>query len=276
MRRADAVSLHHMIRGLPEIRTVHVTRYITPLREGGSMPAVSEADDEFLYVIKFRGAGQGPKALIAELIGGEIARAAGLNVPEIVFADLDAAFGRSEPDPEIQDLLKASKGKNLGLHFLKGAATFDPAMLHVDGLLASKIVWLDCFILNVDRTAMNTNVLLWHKELWLIDHGASLYFHHSWWKYREKATQPFERVGDHVMLPYADKLEQADDWFHQQLNGELITGIVNLVPDEWLLKDTPFDSIKANREAYSDFLITRLNHSENFVNHAIDARKAVI
>lgn len=265
-----------MVDITPEIRTVTVTRYVTPLREGGSMPAVSEADDEFLYVVKFRGAGQGPKALIAELIGGELAKAGGLNVPEIVFAFLDEAFGRTEPDPEIQDLLKASKGRNLGVHFLQGAATFDPAMSNVDALLASKIVWLDSFILNVDRTVMNTNLLIWHKELWLIDHGASLYFHHSWNNYSEKATKPFERVKDHVLLPYADKLTEADEWFRQRFSTNLIREIVALVPDDWLLADTPFETPEANRDAYTEFLTTRLEHSAIFVKHAMDVRKAVI
>ena len=162
------------------LRTVNVTRYVTPLREGGSLPAIAEADDDFLYVLKFRGAGQGVKALIAELIGGEIARAAGLKVPEIVFANLDTSFGRTEPDVEIQDLLKASVGLNLALHYLSGAITYDPAVNKVDEELASKIVWLDCLLMNVDRTPQNTNMLSWHKELWLIDHGACLYFHHSW------------------------------------------------------------------------------------------------
>jgi hypothetical protein len=154
----------------PELRTVNVTRYVTPLREGGSLPAIAGADDDFLYVIKFRGAGQGVKALIAELIGGEIARALGLKVPEIVFANLDTAFGRTEPDEEIQDLLKASVGLNLGLHYLSGAITFDPAVTFVDPKLASQIVWLDCLLTNVDRTPRNTNMLTWNKELWLIDH----------------------------------------------------------------------------------------------------------
>jgi hypothetical protein len=159
-----------------QLRTVSVTRYVTPLREGGSMPAIAEADDDFLYVLKFRGAGQGCKALIAELIGGEVARALGLRVPEIVFANLDAAFGRTEPDEEIQDLLKASVGLNLALHYLSGSITFDPAAATVEPLLASQIVWLDCLLNNVDRTARNTNMLLWHRELWLIDHGASCTF----------------------------------------------------------------------------------------------------
>src|SRR3982751_2994205 len=191
----------------PQLRTVNITRYVTPLREGGSLPAIAEADDEFLYVLKFRGAGQGAKALIAELIGGELARAIGLRVPEIVFAHLDSAFGRTEPDEEIQDLLKASVGLNLGLHYLSGAITFDPTVTIIDHLLASKIVWLDCLLANVDRTFRNTNMLVWHKELWLIDHGASLYFHHSWQNWLEAAKKPFIQVKDHVLLPYAAELD---------------------------------------------------------------------
>src|ERR1700722_546500 len=181
----------------PQVRTVNVTRYVTPLREGGSLPAIAEADDGFLYVLKFRGAGQGAKALIAELIGGTIARILGLKVPEIVFANLDEAFGRTEPDEEIQDLLKASVGLNLALHYLTGAITFDPTIIKLDHKLASQIVWLDCLLTNVDRTARNTNMLTWHKELWLIDHGASLYFHHSWDNWRGKAIQPFVQVKEH-------------------------------------------------------------------------------
>ncbi len=180
-----------MAQNIPEIRTVNVIRYITPLREGGSLPAIAEADDGFLYVIKFRGAGQGKKALVAELIGAEIARALGLKVPEIVFANLDEAFGRTEPDEEIQDLLKASVGLNLGLHYLSGSITYDPAVSTVGTKLASQIVWLDCLLTNVDRTARNTNMLTWYKELWLIDFGASLYFHHSWNNWKEQAEKTF-------------------------------------------------------------------------------------
>src|SRR3569833_24023 len=157
----------------PELRTVNVIRYVTPLREGGSLPAIAEADDGFLFVLKFRGAGQGARALIAELIGGEIARTLGFKIPEIVFANLDEAFGRTEPDEEIQDLLKASVGLNLALHYLSGAITFDPAVTKVAAKLASQIVWMDCLLTNVDRTPRNTNKLTWNKELWLIDHGAS-------------------------------------------------------------------------------------------------------
>jgi hypothetical protein len=187
---------------------VNVTRYITPLREGGSLPAIAEADDDFMYVVKFRGAGQGVKALIAELLAGEIARTLGLKVPEIVFANLDPAFGRTEPDEEIQDLLKASTGLNLALHYLSGATTFDPVVNKVNEELASKIVWFDCYVTNVDRTVRNTNMLMWHRELWLIDHGASLYGHHSWQTFEEKAKQPFAQAKEHVLLPYASKLDE--------------------------------------------------------------------
>src|SRR3982750_2821295 len=200
-----------------QLRTVNVIRYVTPLREGGSLPAIVEADDGFMYVLKFRGAGQGPKALIAELIGGEIARLLSLRVPEIVFANLDEAFGRTEPDEEIQDLLKASVGLNLALHYLSGAITFDPAITPVDATLASQIVWIDCLLTNVDRTPRNTNMLIWHRELWLIDHGAALYFHHSWDNWKEQAKRPFVQVKDHVLLPWASELEKADEMFRSIL-----------------------------------------------------------
>ena len=190
-----------------DIRSINVTRYITPLREGGSLPALVEADDKFLYVLKFRGAGQGTKALIAELLGGEIARALGLRVPEIVFANLDIAFGRIEGDEEIQDLLKASTGLNLGLHYLSGSITFDALAVSIDSRLASQIVWLDALLLNVDRTVRNTNMLWWNKELWLIDHGAALYFHHNWQDW-ENPKRPFAKIKDHVLLPIADNLDE--------------------------------------------------------------------
>lgn len=204
------------------LRTVNVTRYITPLREGGSLPAVVEADDGFMYALKFRGAGQGIKSLIAEAIGGELARILGLKVPELVFAEVDPAFGRTEPDEEIQDLLKASAGLNLALHYLSGAAAFDPAVTPVDPLLASKIVWLDCLITNVDRTARNTNMLVWQKELWLIDHGAALYFHHSWTGWEEASRRPFAQVKDHVLLPYASELATVHEEFKKVLTEPVI------------------------------------------------------
>jgi len=259
----------------PEVRTVDVTRYVTPLREGGSLPAIVEADDGFLYVLKFRGAGQGIKALIAELLGGEIARALGFRVPEIVFANVDPAFGRTEPDEEIQDLLRFSEGINLALHYLSGSITYDPAVTKPDPLLASQIVWLDCFITNVDRTARNTNMLMWHKELWLIDHGASLYFHHSWDNWQEQSLRPFAAVKDHVLLPWASELEKADTAFHAILSPERIDAIVGLVPAEWLISERQ-PNAEENRSVYKQFLLTRLSHSHLFVKEAQHARKALI
>jgi len=260
----------------PQLRTVNVIRYVTPLREGGSMPALAEADDEFLYVLKFKGAGQGVKALIAELIGGELARALGFKVPEIVFANLDEAFGRTEGDEEIQDLLKSSIGLNLALHYLSGSITFDPLVVSVDPVLSSQIVWLDALITNVDRTARNTNMLLWKRELWLIDHGAALYFHHSWHNWKEQALRPFVKIKDHVLLPYASELTSVDEEFRSVLSNELIDSIVSLVPDEWLLKDSPFESVEEHRKVYSKYLKTRISNSEIFVNEARNAREALI
>jgi len=260
----------------PQLRTVNVTRYVTPLREGGSLPAIAEADDGFLYVLKFRGAGQGSKALIAELIGGEIARALGLKVPEIVFANLDEAFGRTEPDEEIQDLLKASVGLNLALHYLSGAITFDPAITRLEAKPASQIVWLDCLLMNVDRTARNTNMLTWHKELWLIDHGASLYFHHSWDNWREQAKRPFVQVKDHVLLPRATELDVVDTEFKTVLTPERIKAIVALIPDEWLKDEAAFNSPEEYREAYAEFLLTRIAHSEIFIKEAQHAAGILI
>jgi len=250
------------------IRHVNVTRYVTPLREGGSMPAITEADDGFLYVLKFRGAGQGTKALIAELIGGEIARALGLHVPEIVFATLDEAFGRTEGDEEIQDLLKASVGLNLGLHYLSGAITYDPAVTKLDEKLASQIVWLDSLLLNVDRTVRNTNMLWWNKELWLIDHGAALYFHHSWQNWEEKAQQPFAKIKDHVLLKSATQLPAVNKVFKTLLTKERIQQIVSLIPDEWLSANAPFKSAEEHKQAYARFLEARLAYSDNFEKDA--------
>ena len=261
---------------LPQLRTVNVTRYVTPLREGGSLPAIAEADDGFLYVLKFRGAGQGSKALIAELIGGEIARALGLKIPEIVFANLDEAFGRTEPDEEIQDLLKASVGLNLALHYLSGAITFDPAITSVDAEIASKIVWMDCLITNVDRTPRNTNMLTWHKELWLIDHGAALYFHHSWHNWIEQAKRPFVQIKDHVLLPKATELDAADVACRAILTEERIRAIISLIPDEWLNGEESFNTPEDYREAYTQFLLTRIAHSAIFVKEAQNAAETLI
>ena len=259
----------------PAIRTVDVTRYVTPLREGGSLPAIVEADDGFLYVLKFRGAGQGVKALIAELLGGEIARVLGFRVPEIVFARVDPAFGRTEPDEEIQDLLRFSEGLNLGLHYLSGAISFDPVVNRVDSLTASKIVWLDCLLTNVDRTARNTNMLMWNKELWLIDHGAALYFHHSWNNWEEQSTRPFKQVKDHVLLPWASELGKIEEHFSAGLTKEVIVAIVSIIPEEWLTFDSALSPLD-NRKVYEQFLLNRITHSHNFLNEAQHARKALI
>ena len=255
------------------LRTVDITRYVTPLREGGSLPAIVEADDEFLYVLKFRGAGQGVKALIAELIGGEIARALGLKIPEIVLANVDPAFGRTEPDEEIQDLLKASEGLNLALHYLSGAITFDPNVTKIDATLASQIVWLDTFITNVDRTARNTNMLMWYKELWLIDHGASLYFHHNWQGWEEQSIKPFAMIKDHVLLPWATELDKVDEAFRSILTPEKVQSILAMIPGEWLASVSPA-SVEENRNVYQRFLINRLSFT--FINEAQHARQALI
>jgi hypothetical protein len=259
-----------------ELRKVQVTRYVTPLREGGSLPAIVEADDGFLYVLKFRGAGQGVKSLIAELIGGEIARALGLKVPELVFAELDEAFGRTEPDEEIQDLIKASIGLNLALHYLSGSVTFDPIVNLVDPLLASKIVWLDSLLTNVDRTARNTNMLMWNKELWLIDHGAALYFHHSWQNLEEQPRRPFPQIKDHVLLPWATEMKAADEEARSLLDAGRIRSVVNLIPDEWLDSGSEEENAGERRDVYARFLETRLALSENFVKEAQHAREALI
>src|SRR5580698_8101926 len=259
-----------------QLRTVNVTRYVTPLREGGSLPAIAEADDGFLYVLKFRGAGQGVKALIAELIGGEIARTLGLRVPEIVLSGLDVGFGRSEADEEIQDLLKASVGLNIGLHYLSGSISFDPVVNRVDPLTASQIVWLDCLLTNVDRTARNTNMLIWNKELWLIDHGAALYFHHSWDNWEQQATRPFMPVREHVLLPQASEIETVDTVYSNRLTPDHIEEIIYLIPEEWLLNWPSGPSPEEIRSVYTQFLITRIATSAIFVKEALHARTALV
>lgn len=261
---------------LPEIRKVSVTRYITPLREGGSLPAVAEADDGFKYVLKFRGAGQGVKALIAELIGGELAKFLGLRIPELVFAELDEAFGRTEPDEEIQDLLKASRGLNLGLHFLSSALTFDANLMVVNPEEASKIVWLDAFLMNVDRTARNTNMLIWKKELWLIDMGAALYFHHSWENWEEQSTKPFVQIKDHVLLKQATEITTINNDYKNKITPDVLMDIIQRIPDDWLQWSDTNESPEILRKVYLDFLTNRLNHSDIFTNEAVHAREKLI
>lgn len=259
---------------MPKIRSVQVDRYVTPLREGGSLPAIVEADDDGMYVLKFRGAGQGPKALIAELLAGEIARVLGFRIPEIVFAELDVELSRTEPDPEIQDLLKASAGLNLGLDYLPGSITFDPVVDKVDAKLASRIVWFDAFITNVDRTPRNSNLLMWHQELWLIDHGASLYFQHSWENWEEQSKKPFAAIQDHILLPDAAELREAGDDLQSKLDSETLHSITRLIPDLWL--ETDGQLAEAKRDVYAAFLESRLVSSQIFIEEAERARQALV
>jgi len=256
---------------LKTIRTVEATRYLTPLREGGSLPAIVEADDDGLYVLKFRGAGQGPKALIAELVAGEIARALGLNVPEIVFMRLDPELARTEPDPEIQDLIRASGGLNLALDYLPGSIAYDPLTLPVDATLASQVVWLDAFVGNVDRTVRNTNLLWWHGRPWLIDHGASLVFQHQWDGYLERSRLPFVPIRDHVLLPRASALVEADATLPARLAPPCIDSIVDLIPDDWLGVDATFASRDAQRDAYRRHFEARLRAPRAFAEEAMHA-----
>lgn len=255
-----------------DIRTVDVTQYVCPLREGGSLPAIVKADDGFLYVLKFRGAGQGKKALISEFIGGEIARAIGLKVPELVFMNLDDSFSKTEPDEEIQDLLKFSVGLNLGLHFLSEAITYDPLVSTVDAITASKVVLLDSIISNIDRTAKNTNLLHWNNELWIIDNGASFYFHHDWKNWENHLSRTFPLVKDHVLLQKSTCLPEASEEIKQQLNLDKITEIVANIPEDWLLSESDTFSPNEMREAYVKFIYTRLSKIDVLVKEAEDAK----
>jgi len=258
------------------MRTVTVTRYVTPLREGGSLPAIAEASDEEMYVLKFRGAGQGVKALIAEVIGGEVARLLGFRVPELVFAQLNEGFGRTEADEEIQDLLKASTGLNLAMHFLSGAISFDPAVGTVDPWMASGIVWLDAFLTNMDRTAKNTNMLVWKKDLWLIDHGASLYFHHTWRDWEKQALNPFPLIKDHVLLPWASELDEVDSYLSGMVTRKTIEEITDLIPNDWLESSGELAPAGEQRLTYHQFLETRAANSQDFVREATNARNLLV
>jgi hypothetical protein len=256
----------------PLLRTVAATRYVTPLREGGSLPAIIEADDDGTYVLKFRGAGQGPKALIAELVAGEIGRALGLPVPELVFVELDPVLARAEPDPEIQHLIAASGGLNLALDYLPGAVTFDPLAEKPDAGLASSVVWFDAYVTNVDRTPRNTNMLVWHRKLWLIDHGAALYFHHSWDDYRARSRGRFPQIREHVLLPSADRLGEADEDLSRRVTPRLVEEVLGLVPEAWLVAGSPFADAAEHRAAYAEYLTGRLTAPRDFVQEALDAR----
>ena len=257
----------------PAIRQVTITRYVQPFREGGSLPGLVDADDGFSYVIKFRGAGQGKKALVADLIGGELARFIDLKMPELVFADLDASFARMEPDEEIQDLLRFSVGQNLGVHFLNGAITFDANVDKVSALEASKIVWLDALLMNVDRTVRNTNMLVWHRELWLIDHGASLYFHHNWDNWEEQAVKPFVQIKDHVLLKYATEVAAVHEQYAALFTEAHIRNVLKVIPDEWLLQEGRELTADEARDVYASFLLKRLANADIFINQIEHERK---
>ena len=265
-----------MLFVLPMLEILHATRYVTPLREGGSLPALVEGNDDGLYVLKFQGAGQGKKALIAELIAGEIGRILGLPVPRLAFMHLDPLLGRNEPDYEIRTLIEASVGLNFAMDYLPGSIGFDPVANKVDPSLASAIVWFDAYITNVDRTARNTNMLVWHKKLYLIDHGASLFFHHQWATYREKYKNPFAAIQHHVLLPFASQIAEAGRILRPMLVPKVIRSIVEVVPDKWLEDDPLFASRDEHREAYVSYLLERLEASEIFEKEAINARPNLI
>lgn len=254
------------------VRTVAATRYVMPLREGGSLPAIVEADDDGMYVLKFRGAGQGPKTLAAELLAGELARAAGLPVPEIVLVELDADLARTEPDPEIQSLIRESAGLNLALDYLPGSVTFDPVSETPVADLASAIVWFDSLVTNIDRTARNPNLLMWHRKLWLIDHGAALYFHHAWDDdYLAHSRTPFPPIKDHVLLPFAADLEAADRLMAQRVTPEAVATIVGLLPEPWLAGDSA-GAPPRDPNVYARYLLGRLEARPAFVEEALRAR----
>jgi hypothetical protein len=260
------------------MRTVLATRYVTPLREGGSLPGLLEADDDGLYVVKFRGAGQGPRALVAEWLAGELARSMGLAVPDLVAVEIDPNLGDAEPDEEIHDLVRASGGLNLGLDFLPGALAFNRAVAGRDGVvdpdLAADVVWLDALVTNPDRTAQNPNLLTWHGRTWLIDHGAALYIHHTWRDPDAHARRPFERIRDHVLLPFAGSIEAADARHAGRIDRELLVDLVDALPGLWLPTDPAVGDAAAQRDAYVRYLLRRLKRPRAFVEEAERARLA--
>jgi len=262
---------------MAQLPTVQATRYVTPLREGGSLPAIVEASDCGLYVLKFRGAGQGPLALVAEVIAGEIGRALGIAVPDMVLMEVDAALGRNEADPEIRDLLRASVGLNLGVDYLPGSVMFDPAAGEaVDADLASSVVWFDAFVTNVDRTARNPNVLHWHKSFYFIDHGAALYFHHVWRNLEQAARSRFPEIREHLFLPWARRLEEADRRLRPRLTEAVLARVVEQVPEDWLLPEAGAGDAAERRAGYLEFLTRRLTAAPLFVEEAVRARAQLV
>jgi hypothetical protein len=259
------------------LRTVKATRYVVPLREGGSLPAIVEGDDLGLYVVKFRGAGQGILALIAELLAGEIGRELGLRVPEIVLMEIDAALGRNEPDYEIRQLLKGSVGMNLALDYLPGSTMFDPAARDTAPAdEASMLVWFDAFTQNIDRTARNANLLVWHRKLYPIDHGAALYFHHDWPTMEKKTASPFAEIEQHILLPWATEIGRAAKIAHERLTQEVLEGIVGLVPDAWFDTIPGGGSAAERRAGYMRFFTQRLKAATAFEKEATRAHNRLV
>jgi hypothetical protein len=258
-----------------ELPRVVGTRYVVPLREGGSLPAVVDTEDQGSFVVKFRGAGQGPKALIAEAIVALLGRSLDLPIPRPAIVELEAGFGRGEPDPEIQDILRGSEGVNFGLAYLAGALAFDPAV--DSGLLgaelAASIVWFDALVTNVDRTARNTNMLVLHDQPWLIDHGAALYVHHRWSGWRDRIQSPFQQIADHVLLPLAGDLRAADERLRPRLTVDTVQRIIAEVPEDWFDDEDEFEDIDAQRQAYVEYLTQRLNGPRAWLDEAVAARQ---
>lgn len=261
------------------IRTITATEYVMPLREGGSLPAIIEGDDDGTYVLKFRGAGQGVRALIAELVSGELARTLRLPVPEIVFVELDPRMAKTEPDPEIQDLLRRSEGLNLALDYLPGSITFDPLVerpIAGKPRLASAIVWFDALVTNVDRTAKNTNLLVWHRDLWMIDHGASLIFHHNWAGYLKRSHNPFPQIKEHVLLRWATELREVDAELAALLTPEAIARVIDMIPEAWLGDEPRFATVEEHRAAYREYLMQRVASPREWMEDAVHARTQLV
>ena len=259
------------------LKTLAATRYVTPLREGGSLPAIVEAEDGALYVMKFVGAGQGAKALTAEVLAGAVALRLGLDVPDMVLLTLDPAFGRNERHQEIQDLLRASEGINLGFRYLPGAYSYNVLLQPpVADELASRIVWFDAYVTNVDRTPRNVNLLLAEKRLWLIDHGAALYFHHSWDDVGMRAATPFSLVREHTLLPFASRLREQDEPLRALLDDATLEEIVMLPPDAWLEREHRVATPAEQRLIYREFLTLRRDASAIFVEEAANAHASLL
>lgn len=260
---------------VPTMRRVRATKYVTPFREGGSLPGLVEADDEGLYVVKFHGAAQGPRTLVAEVIAGELGRSLGLPVPELVLVEIDPALGGLDGDPWVAELLARSPGLNLGVDFLPGSLTFNPrADGPPDADQAADVVWFDALMTNTDRSPRNPNILAWHRRLFLIDHGAALFVHHTWRDADDHARRPLATIADHVLLPYASSLEAAHERLAPRVTAALLRSIVELVPDAWLLPHPLVGDAAGQRDAYVRYLLTRVGARDALVTSIEGLRHA--